>query len=125
MADKRHKFPKNNKFGKQFSADYQAEPKAKSEGRRKAQTMRELAKLFGAGVPSEKIVEAYQKIYPEIDKNQVSNDLLVIAGQYHKAQTEKDTSAAKFITDLKGETKSGVEVTAPIQIVFSNKCKGL
>lgn len=108
-----------------FSSSYQPSGKAKSEGKRKAQTMRELANLFGAGVPSEKIVEAYLKVYPELSKEEISNDLLVIAGQYHKAQTEKDTNAARYITDLKGETKSNVEVTAPIQIVFSEKCKGL
>lgn len=125
MTDKRHKFPKGNNVGKQFSADYQAEPKAKSEGRKRAKTMRELANLFGAGVPSEKIVEAYLKVYPELSKEEISNDLIVIAGQYHKAQTEKDTNAARYITDLKGETKSNVEVTAPIQIVFSQKCKNL
>ena len=87
--------------------------------------MREIANMFGAGVPSEKIVEAYIKVYPELNKEEISNDLLVVAGQYHKAQTEKDTNAARYITDLKGETKSNVEVTAPIQIVFSQKCKNL
>ena len=115
----------NFKNQKKFTSEYQPSGKAKSEGKRKAQTMRELANLFGAGVPSEKIVEAYLKVYPELSKEEVSNDLIVIAGQYHKAQTEKDTNAARYITDLKGETKSNVEVTAPIQIVFSQKCKNL
>ena len=122
---KREQHQNSLKNLKMFSSSYQPSGKAKSEGKRKAQTMRELANLFGAGVPSEKIVEAYLKVYPELSKEEVSNDLIVIAGQYHKAQTEKDTSAARYITDLKGETKSNVEVTAPIQIVFSQKCKNL
>lgn len=122
---KREKHENSLKNLKMFSSSYQPSGKAKSEGKRKAQTMRELANLFGAGVPSEKIVEAYLKVYPELNKEEISNDLIVIAGQYHKAQTEKDTSAARYITDLKGETKSNVEVTAPIQIVFSQKCKNL
>ena len=118
-------FKKGNRAGKLYSQEYQPTPQAKSNGWKKAKTMRELAQLFGAGVPSEKIVEAYIKVYPEIKKEEISNDLLVIAGQYHKAQTEKDTNAARYITDLKGETKSGVEVIAPIQITFNDKCKGL
>lgn len=122
---KREQHQNSLKNLKMFSSSYQPSGKAKSEGKRKAQTMRELANLFGAGVPSEKIVEAYLKVYPELSKEEISNDLIVIAGQYHKAQTEKDTSAARYITDLKGETKSNVEVTAPIQIVFSQKCKNL
>ncbi|MBQ1394436.1 MAG: hypothetical protein II417_02865 [Elusimicrobia bacterium] len=122
---KREKHENSLKNLKMFTSEYQPSGKAKSEGKRKAQTMRELANLFGAGVPSEKIVEAYLKVYPELSKEEVSNDLIVIAGQYHKAQTEKDTNAARYITDLKGETKSNVEVTAPIQIVFSQKCKNL
>ena len=122
---KREKHENSLKNLKMFSSSYQPSGKAKSEGKRKAQTMRELANLFGAGVPSEKIVEAYLKVYPELNKEEISNDLIVIAGQYHKAQTEKDTNAARYITDLKGETKSNVEVTAPIQIVFSQKCKNL
>lgn len=122
---KREKHENSLKNLKMFSSSYQPSGKAKSEGKRKAQTMRELANLFGAGVPSEKIVEAYLKVYPELSKEEISNDLIVIAGQYHKAQTEKDTNAARYITDLKGETKSNVEVTAPIQIVFSQKCKNL
>ena len=115
----------NFKNQKKFTSEYQPSGKAKSEGKRKAQTMRELANLFGAGVPSEKIVDAYIKVYPELSKEEISNDLLVVAGQYHKAQTEKDTNAARYITDLKGETKSNVEVTAPIQIVFNEKCRNL
>lgn len=122
---KREQHQNSLKNLKMFSSSYQPSGKAKSEGKRKAQTMRELANLFGAGVPSEKIVEAYLKVYPELSKEEISNDLIVIAGQYHKAQTEKDTNAARYITDLKGETKSNVEVTAPIQIVFSQKCKNL
>ena len=122
---KREQHQNSLKNLKMFSSSYQPSGKAKSEGKRKAQTMRELANLFGAGVPSEKIVEAYLKVYPELNKEEISNDLIVIAGQYHKAQTEEDTSAARYITDLKGETKSNVEVTAPIQIVFSQKCKNL
>lgn len=122
---KREQHQNSLKNLKLFSSSYQPSGKAKSEGKRKAQTMRELANLFGAGVPSEKIIEAYLKVYPELNKKEISNDLLVIAGQYHKAQTEKDTNAARYITDLKGETKSNVEVTAPIQIVFSQKCKNL
>lgn len=122
---KREQHQNSLKNLKMFSSSYQPSGKAKSEGKRKAQTMRELAQLFGAGVPSEKIVEAYLKVYPELNKKEISNDLIVIAGQYHKAQIKKDTNAARYITDLKGETKSGVEVTAPIQIVFNEKCKGL
>lgn len=122
---KREQHQNSLKNLKMFSSSYQPSGKAKSEGKRKAQTMRDLANMFGAGVPSEKIVEAYLKVYPELNKEEISNDLIVIAGQYHKAQTEKDTNAARYITDLKGETKSNVEVTAPIQIVFSQKCKNL
>lgn len=115
----------NFKNQKKFTSEYQPTPKAKSDGWKKARTMRDLANMFGAGVPTQKLVEAYKKIYPDIDEKQVTNDLLVIAGQYHKAQTQKDTNAARYITDLKGETKSNVEVIAPIQITFSDKCKGL
>ena len=46
---KREKHENSLKNLKMFSSSYQPSGKAKSEGKRKAQTMRELANLFGAG----------------------------------------------------------------------------
>ena len=118
-------FKKGNKVGKLYSQEYQPTPEAKSNGWKKAMTLKAIAKMLGEGRPAEQIVQQYKKLFPDIDKKQITHDIVVVAGQYHKAEINRDTKAAKYIAELKGETKSSVEVIAPIQITFSDKCKGL
>ena len=114
-----------SKGRKQFTTDYQPTPEAKSNGWKKAMTLKAIAKMLGEGRPADKVVEEYKKIFPDIDEKQITHDMVIIAGQYHKAEIERDTTATKFLAELKGESKASVEVIAPIQITFNDKCKGL
>ena len=124
-AKKRFKSNLKNYEATRFSTDNQPTPQAKSNGWKKAMSLKAIAKMLGEGRPAEKIVAEYKKIFPEIDEKQMTQDVALIMGQYHKGIVDRDTSAARYITDLKGETKSNVEVTAPIQIVFNEKCRNL
>ena len=121
----RHKFPKGNNYGNRFTSDKQPTPQAKSNGIKKVLSLKAIAKMLGEGRPAEKVVEEYKKIFPNIDEKQITHDMVIIAGQYHKAEIERDTTATKFLAELKGESKASVEVIAPIQITFNDKCKGL
>ena len=118
-------FKKGNPIGKRFSTYNQPTPEAKSNGWKKAMSLKAIAKMLGEGRPAEKVVEEYKKIFPNIDEKQITHDMVIIAGQYHKAEIERDTTATKFLAELKGESKASVEVIAPIQITFNDKCKGL
>ena len=109
-----------SKGRKQFTKDYQPTPEAKSNGWKKAMSLKAIAKMLGEGRPAEKVVEEYKKIFPDIDEKQITHDMVIIAGQYHKAEIDRDTTATRFIADLKGATKS-VEVIAPIQITFNDE----
>ena len=88
-----------------FSTNYQPTPEAKSNGWKKAMTLKAIAKMLGEGRPAEKVVEEYKKIFPDIDEKQITHDMVIIAGQYHKAEIDRDTTATRFIADLKGATK--------------------
>ena len=118
-------FKKGNRVGKLYSQEYQPTPEAKSNGLKKAMTLKAIAKMLGEGRPAEKVVEEYKKIFPNINEKEITHDMVIIAGQYHKAEIERDTTATKFLAELKGEAKNSVEVIAPIQITFNEKCKGL
>ena len=117
----RHKFPKGNNYGNRFTSDKQPTPQAKSNGIKKVLSLKAIAKMLGEGRPAEKIVAEYKKIFPEIDEKQMTQDVALIMGQYHKGIVDRDTSAARYITELKGEAKAGVEVIAPIQITFNDE----
>lgn len=80
------------------------------ESRRRKKTMREIAQAIGsAKVANVQILEKMQELFGA-DKRDVTHDFLIVAKQFAKAEGG-DTQSARFIADLKGEIKQGVEVT--------------
>jgi hypothetical protein len=77
-------------------------------------TLREIAKSLGDMEVNEKVIEQYQKLFPNLKKNTVAKTL-IMAGAYQKAIMERDVSAMKFIAEVQGEVKQE-QTIVPIQI---------
>lgn len=87
---------------------------ASGKVRKEQKTLREIAKSLGDMEVNEKVIEQYQKLFPNLKKDVVAKTL-IMAGAYQKAIMERDVSAMKFIAEVQGEVKQE-QTIVPIQI---------
>ena len=107
-------FNKSNLSKEEVRAINSKGGKKSAEVRAEQKTLRQIAQSLGNMEVNEKVIEQYQKLFPNLKKDTVAKTL-IIAGAYQKAIMERDISAMKFIAEVQGEVKQE-QTIVPIQI---------
>ncbi len=111
MANEQNLIPLNQRTKEEAKAIQEAGGKARGEQHRKAKSMREWAKVFGAMPVKVK----------GPDGSLTDSDTLgaIMAAQMAKA-SKGDTKAAKFVAELLGEMEKTINVKTPVPLVISD-----
>lgn len=73
------------------------------EAKKKKKSLRELIEILGEQKLTEIEKPVFQKMFPGIDPEEVTKDMMLIASMYHQAISRGNVKAATMIRDTKGE----------------------
>ena len=73
------------------------------EAKRKKKSMRELIEILGSQRATDNELSMFQKQFPDIDVEEVTKDMMLLASAYNQAIGRGNTKAMSFLRDTKGE----------------------
>ena len=73
------------------------------EAKRKKKSMRELIEILGSQRATDNELSMFQKQFPDINVEEVTKDMMLLASAYNQAIGRGNTKAMSFLRDTKGE----------------------